>query len=124
MEEWRDIEEFEGLYQVSNLGRVRGLDRVDSDGNRRKGKIKGMGFASKKGYAVVCLNKTGKQYMRYVHRLVARAFHGEIPNGYCVNHKNYDILDNKSSNLEILTLSENALHGKMSDKRDYLAYPI
>ena len=78
MEEWKDIETWEGLYQVSSLGRVRSLDKQTKYKNtnfivRRKGKIL-KPRTSKTGYLEVFLtDRERKQYYR-VHRLVANAF--------------------------------------------------
>ena len=73
-EVWKDIKDFEGLYQVSNLGRVRSLPR-----NTTSGKI----LKPRKdiyGYVSVCLFKEGVRYWKKIHRLVAQEFIA-IPNG-------------------------------------------
>lgn len=111
---WKDISEFEGYYQVSNYGRVRSVNRIDSNGKKRKGKIKRFGNASTKGYAIVCLMKKNKQYIRYVHRLVAQEFIGLIPKDKVVNHINHDQHDNRVENLEIITTSENIKHAQLN----------
>ena len=89
MEIWKDIKDFEGLYQVSNFGRVRSLGNNKS----RKTKIL-IPFKNKKGYLRVCLYKNGKRKMFSIHRLVAEAF---IPNLFDypeVNHKDEDKTNN------------------------------
>lgn len=100
IEEWRDVVGFEGLYQVSNLGRVKGLDRlVDTNinnVNRRihKGKLLKPQF-NNKGYKRVNLCKNGNKNMAFVHRLVAEAFIPN-PNNYpIINHKD----ENKQNNM-------------------------
>ncbi len=98
------------MYQVSDLGRVRSLDRVDSGGNKRKGAIKQFGYVSRKGYATVCLGKNNKQYMRYVHRLVVSAFIAPLKDKEVVNHIDLNCKNNELSNLEIVTQKENMAH--------------
>ena len=75
IEEWRDIEGFDG-YQVSSLGNIKSLDRVDSLGHHRKEKIL-KPVKTKIGYLGVALCKDGKRDFYTIHRLVANAF---IPN--------------------------------------------
>lgn len=103
MEEWRDIQGYEGLYQVSNNGRVRSLAR-----NSTKGKI--LCQAVKRGYSHVCLSKDNKKKHFAVHRLVALAF---IPNPSKkpeVNHIDGNRSNNNIANLEWVTRAENELH--------------
>ena len=112
MEEiWRDIEGYEKLYQVSNLGRVRSLDRVITTKYGVVYPYKGRILKMKKnnsGYSVVSLSKDGKVKDFLIHRLVAKAF---IPledyNGMEVNHINFDRNDNNVNNLEWITRKEN-----------------
>ena len=111
---WKDIPNYEGYYQVSNLGNVRSIDRVIK--NRKaeyllKGKdikflINGGGY---NGYFDVVLSKEGVQKRYRVHQLVAMAFLNHEPNGFkkVVNHKNFDKLDNRLENLEIISAREN-----------------
>ena len=116
MEEvWKDIKGYEGLYQVSNLGRVRSLDRevkcrTSSSGvSKRKGYILKPGIASN-GYLMVALYNNKVQKCRTMHSLIAEAF---IPNPDmlpCVNHKNGNRTDNRLENLEWVTYSENNYH--------------
>ena len=71
--EWRDIEGFEGLYKVSDRGNVKSLDREVWDSRGYFKKLKGKNLTNilmKIGYLSVTLTKEGKQYKRYVHRLV------------------------------------------------------
>lgn len=96
MEYWRDIKGYEGLYQVSNYGRVRSLDRyIKRNGGKlwlKKGTI--LNTTKKQGYYTVNLWKDGSNKFYNVHRLVAEAF---IPNPYnlpCVNHKDEDKTNN------------------------------
>ena len=103
---WRPIEGYEGSYEVSNLGRVRSLDRIDTRGWRHKGRICKQ-TKNKRGYLLVSLwwGNRGKNVL--VHRLVASAF---IPNpdGFpCVNHKDECPQNNRVENLEWCTLEYN-----------------
>lgn len=106
MEEiWRDIPDYENIYQVSNLGRVKSLERyVDAyiknqEKCLKKEKIL-KGSYDGKGYVMVRLYKDGIIKTKKVHRLVAQAFL-ENPNGLPqINHKNEIRTDNRLENLE------------------------
>ena len=120
MEIWKDIEGFEGIYQVSNLGRVKSLSRVVR-GPRR-------GFRSvrerilkyritSKGYALVQLCKPKVQQQVLVHRLVAQAF---IPNPLglkLVNHKDENPLNCQVENLEWCTHKYNSNYGTFPERQ-------
>lgn len=110
MEEiWKDIEGYEGKYQVSNLGKVRSLDRKTGN-HPRKGKVL-KPCANRNGYLAVNLyNKNTNREARSIHRLVAQTF---IANPDCkpeVNHKDGNKQNNRVSNLEWCTGSENKIH--------------
>ena len=108
---WKDIEGYEGLYQVSDAGEVRSLDRITT-GNRNR-KINGKVLAKLKtgtGYYRVDLCKNGKTKRHKVHRLVAKAFIENPNNKPFVNHIDNNPLNNNVSNLEWCTASENSLH--------------
>lgn len=109
VEIWKDIEGYEGFYQISNLGRTRSVDRIDSSGNRRKGRIRKPHF-TKFGYALVNLCKEGKVKHFLVHRLVAIAFIPNSENKEQVNHIDGNKKNNRLDNLEWATRSENVLH--------------
>ncbi|MBA4475122.1 endonuclease, partial [Lactobacillus paracasei] len=70
---WKDIKNYEGLYQISNLGRVRSLDRVDLQGRRLKGKVIAS-FPNRNGYLKVNLYWDRSIKQVFIHRLVAAAF--------------------------------------------------
>lgn len=116
-EEWKDVVGYEGLYQVSNRGKVKVLKRnpIDRIGRKRyfPEKILSVcyGKSEKYGYGHVTLHdNNGRQERVWVHRLVAKAF---IPNPEGkpqVNHINGDKRDNTVSNLEWCTIRENLIH--------------
>lgn len=97
IEIWKDIEGFGNLYQISNMGRVRSLDRWVNFGNKKrliKGKIKTPKI-NNSGYMIVSLFKENKEKTFLMHRLVAQAFipnHNNLPE---VNHKD----ENKTNNM-------------------------
>ena len=106
IEIWKYIKGFEGLYQVSNLGRVKSLERIDALGHRLKEKILKLKLTHKGYYKVwLCKNSIKKTYR--VHRLVWEAFNGQIPEGYEVNHINEVKTDNRLENLNLMTHKEN-----------------
>jgi len=107
-EVWKDIKSYEGMYQVSDLGRVRSLDRFNSLGRKISGKI--LSPSSYKGYKGVNLCKNSiVKYIR-LHTLVANAFLKECNYDKEVNHIDFDRSNNKLSNLEYVTHRENMEH--------------
>ena len=113
-EEWKDIEGYEGMYQVSNKGNVKSLERKvwDSRGYYRTvtEKILKTG-ESGRGYLIVVLCKNGKMKTCKVHRLVAEAFL-ENPQGLPeVNHLSEDKTDNSLENLEWVSHKYNCSYG-------------
>ena len=105
-EEWRAIVGYEGRYEVSDQGRVRSLDRVDSRGCKRKGNILRLQPGKPRPYPYVTLGHSDR---RRVHRLVIEAFVGPCPPGTEVLHANDDPSDNRLSNLRYDTRSANIL---------------
>lgn len=101
---WRSVPGFEGIYAVSDQGRVKSY-KVWHGTNERVLKP-----AENQGYLRVSLSRNGKQSHRYIHRLVADAFLGACPDRYEVNHKNGEKGDNWLENLEYCTRSENMCH--------------
>ena len=97
-----DVLGYDGLYQASDLGRVRSLGNNKS----RKTKILKPG-KDRGGYFHVYLFKNKKYKHHLVHRLVYEAFNGEIPEGLQVNHINEDKTDNRLCNLNLMTRKEN-----------------
>lgn len=139
MEEiWRWITGYEDIYQVSNLGRVRSVDRFvycEVSPNKLQhlfGKILKQGF-NHKGYPIVYLSKNGKQKTITVHRLVALAFIENPLNLPQVNHKDGIKTNNHVGNLEWCTNSYNQQHAydiglqpsyEESNGRGRLARPV
>lgn len=112
LEIWKDIAGYEGLYQVSDLGRVKSLDRICWNGKVnfvRKSKII-KDFKNKKGYHTVSLNKGKSPKSYYLHRLVAIAFIPNPENKPEVNHKKGNKSDNRVCAIEWSTYSENNQH--------------
>ena len=115
-EVWKPIEGYEGLYEVSNLGRVRSLDRVvyrSYKGHphwpmRVKGKLLSCG-TDRGGYSFVILQNKGKR-CRLVHRLVAEAFMSNTENKEEINNIAVNKKNNSVDNLEFCTPSENMRH--------------
>lgn len=105
-ENWKPVPGYEGLYEVSDLGRIKGLKR----GIRKLNK-------AKSGYLLIILCKNGKVKGFSVHSLVYRAFNGEIPPGYEVNHINEIKTDNRPFNLNLLTPKENTNYGTCIKRR-------
>lgn len=107
-EEWRPVEKYEGVYEVSSFGRVRSLNREDSAGKKRRGRILSPG--TQNGYKFVGLHSGDKYDVVRIHILVARAFVGKRPFGLVINHKDSDRANNHFSNLEYVTPAENVHH--------------
>ena len=113
---WADILGYEGLYQASNLGQVRSINRIDSLGHHRKGKILNP-LTRTDGYQQVILCKDGVRKCFQIHRLVYAAFCGEIPSGMEVNHINECKTDNRLCNLNLMTKKENINYGSGIERR-------
>jgi hypothetical protein len=101
---WKDVIGYEGLYQVSNLGRIKSLNY------RAKGICEIMKFSLLDGYPSLSLTKNGKYKTYRIHRLVANAFVYNLHNKPQVNHKNGNRADNNVDNLEWVTNQENCIH--------------
>ena len=104
MEKWKPITDFEGLYSISNTGRIK---RTAKSRGSRPNKLLSP-YPNKFGYLQVALRKDGKYHRRYVHRLILQAFTGIL--GEQCNHKNGIKTDNRLENLEWCTASENLMH--------------
>lgn len=106
VEIWKDIEGYEGLYQVSNLGRVKSL----GNNKTRKEKIL-KGIKERGDYLKVILCKEGNRKHFKVHRLVASAFIPNYNNLPQVNHKDEDKNNNRVDNLEWCDCKYNINYG-------------
>lgn len=99
---WKDIKDYEGHYQVSNLSRVKSI---------KFGKEIIMKQNIRRGYYYVGLSKNGKVKNYFVHRLVAEAFLDNPDNLPCVNHKDENKLNNNVDNLEFCSVFYNNTYG-------------
>ena len=115
-EVWRELPGYEEIYEVSSLGNVRSLDRLEFVSSKRTGghfrKRKGQNLSPTEGnmgYMQIALNRGGVVKLCLVHRLIYTAFspHKKIRE---INHLNGIKRDNKLSNLEECSRRENALH--------------
>jgi len=132
-EAWRDVKEYEGLYQVSNLGRVKRLKRKSLP-RKCGGYVKIMAEKiipqriEKGNYKSAVLLKNSKIKKFYIHILVANSFIGEKPVGYETDHIDNNPKNNRADNLQYLTRKQNKMKankriGKRGiQKRDYGKY--
>lgn len=128
MEEvWRDVVGYEGLYQVSNLGRVKGLPVATRFGQRIKKHPERILVPTigKRGYYVVGLSKEGKTVLKTLHRLIAIAFIPNPKNLPYIDHIDTNRLNNSIDNLRWCTPKENSnnplsiLHQSEASKRKW-----
>ena len=112
-EVWKDIEGYEGIYEVSDLGRVRSLPRMltDSKGRRHPVPMKILKMHDRKGYDSVTLQDMGRKTIMSVHRLVAMAFIPNPDNLPVINHRDENPKNNQVSNLEWCDISYNTRYG-------------
>lgn len=123
MEEWKDIKGYEGLYQVSNEGRVKSLDHIIICNNgkgvaikKQKGKML-RSFSRCLNYQTVTLTKNGIQKLCLVHRLVAEAFIPNPDNLPFINHKDENPANNVVENLEWCTHKYNMNYGTCQQRK-------
>lgn len=120
---WRPVIDYEGLYEVSNLGRLKRLERIVSQKNRVN--ITPHTFPEKIltpritpfGYCVIGLTKDGERKSQFVHRIVYESFNGKLPNHLEIDHINTIRTDNNLSNLRAVTPKEN--HNNPLSKQHY-----
>ena len=111
-EEWKPIEGYEGLYEVSNLGRVKSIERnVPFRGSSitMHGKVL-KPYANENGYCFVVLYQNTRQKRHKIHRLVAETFIPNPEKKKCINHVDGNKKNNRVDNLEWCTHSENNKH--------------
>ena len=113
---WKDVKGFEGIYQVSNLGRIKGLKRISKDHRYLPERILS-GSLYSNGYIVVKLRYNGMLKRTSIHRLVAEHFIPN-PNKYpCINHKDENKRNNKVENLEWCSQKYNSNYGTGNQRR-------
>lgn len=106
IERWRPVRDFEGLYEVSDLGRVRSLDRIRSSGMPLRGRVMSTKPRSD-GYVPVTLWSRGQRTVRLVHRVVLDSFVGPRPGQADAMHADGSRSNNSLPNLSWGTRSEN-----------------
>ena len=116
-EEWRGIKDYKGLYQVSNTGKVKSLERTVRCARGYKIVPEKIleGYDNGNGYLYVKLCKEGKRKQYRINRLVAQAFLENPQNLPEVNHKDKIRTNNHVENLEWVTKSENTFHAYHND---------
>lgn len=120
MELWKDIKGYEGIYQVSNLGNIRSLERItifESENQHKKYKANRQikckikkPTVNKCGYYQTVLYKKGRKRNVLVHRIVAETFLPNLNNKPTINHIDGNKLNNKLDNLEWATYTEQLIH--------------
>ena len=118
---WKDIPNYEGSYQVSNLGNVKSLNRIviSKKGQRfdvSEKILKPIGRCRDKNYMAVHLCKKGNTWTASVHRLVAEAFIPNPNNLPAINHKDENPLNNHVDNLEWCTIAHNNTYGSKRER--------
>lgn len=112
---WKPIKGYEGLYEISNFGNVKSLDRLVICKDGRKLPIKGKNktvYKNKKGYLQVNLYKNNKLMHKQIHRLIAESFIENKKNLPIVNHIDENPMNNDVLNLEWCTDLHNSLHSR------------
>lgn len=111
MEVWKEVKDYEGIYEVSSYGRVKSLPReCHKVGGKRIVPEKVLTITKVRDYCYVKLSGSHKKSNCTVHRLVAIAFVTNLENKKCVNHINGIKDDNRHENLEWTSQKENIIH--------------
>jgi len=113
IENWKDIENYEGLYQVSDLGKIRSLEY---QGKTRKIPLILSPNSNGLGYLKVMLSKNKNKVTRYIHRLVANAFIPNPQNYPCVDHINSNRGYNYAINLRFCSYRQNVSFDNVKHK--------
>lgn len=120
IEIFKDIKEYENLYQISNFGNVKSLPKGDGNGNReRLLKFESI-IRNHTTYYRVTLSKNGKTKRFLVHRLVAQHFLDNPYNKPMINHIDNNGTNNKINNLEWCTASENMQHSHRQNRQEHV----
>ena len=108
---WKSVVGYEGIYEISDFGNMRSVDRFGLDGRKLQGRPLSPVLQST-GYFTFDL--CGKKRMKPtgVHRIVAEAFMGRIPEKMVIDHLDGNPQNNHVSNLEIVTVRENTVRGR------------
>lgn len=112
---WKAIPGYEGLYEVSNTGQIKSLERIVLFRHSRRTHPEiimkqSKNIITKHGYMRVTLCKNGLFSKMLVHKIVCLAFIGEAPKGHVVNHKDLNKSNNYLVNLEYVTTRQNVHH--------------
>lgn len=119
IEKFKPVKGYAGIYEISNLGRVKSLSRIveRKDGNTRVTEDRIiLPFTTKAGYSQIVLCKDGVKKKHYIHRLVANAFIENPDKLPIINHKDENKLNNRVDNLEWCSAYYNLRYGKMQAK--------
>lgn len=116
-EEWRPVVGYEGIYEVSNLGVIKSLDRKDSLGRYREGRIISQINIGGKGYLGFQPSKNGIKKNLKIHHAVAYAFIGNRPMGKVIDHIDNDKSNNNLSNLRYISNRINCSKDKIGVSR-------
>ena len=122
IEEFRSVKDYEGIYEVSNFGRVKSLSGEIFNGKKSTRKERMLkASVDGHGYLRLELSKNGKGSTKKVHKLVAIAFLGHTPDGMniCVDHVDNDKLNNNVSNLQLISQRENSTKDRENKTSKY-----
>ena len=123
IEIWKNINGYNGKYQISNLGRIRDTNYR----NTNKIKIRKI-LINNWGYQYVKITENGKIIHYFIHRLVYETFIGKIPDNMQVNHIDEDKTNNSLSNLNLLSPKDNSNYGtrnkRISETKKHRVYNI
>ena len=128
LEAWGPAKDFEGIYEVSDCGRVRRVapsarQGAGRGGGARIGRVLAQQVGKKDHYRRVTLWKLGRCHCRLVHVMVAHAFIGPCPDGKEVNHADGNKANNRATNLEYMTHAENCAHAYATGLRSPAVVP-